>query len=285
MSLQSLARRLDELLDLLREIGRDQLESRSAARVRVKGDGDPATAWRRNDIVSETDLRTEARLVAFFRELGFRSILAEESHLRPVAGHEEPVVVIDPLDGTRVYLSGDDRFGISIGVLQCGRFRFAVNFYPADAAALYAFEEDHCVRDASHRPVVHAPDPAAAGCYLSEGFLDLLSPEYRDVASLERRTGLTVLDRPRSATFNFRAMIVGQLAAYLSEDIPVWDFGPSSLLLGKSRFALSSLSGGRAIDAAALLRPPFRLPRLAVAARSRMPALERALEAMLPRRP
>ncbi|MGZ5443157.1 MAG: inositol monophosphatase family protein [Thermoanaerobaculia bacterium] len=282
MSLQALAHRLDELLDLLREIGVDQLASRDGVRVHVKGDGDPATAWRRNDVVSETDLRTEARLVAFFRESGFRSILAEESHLRPVADDGEPLVVIDPLDGTRVYLSGDDRFGISIGVLQRGRFRFAVNFYPGDAAALYAFEQDDCVRDASHRPVAQAVE-TATGCYLSEGFLDLLCPEYRDVASLERRTGLTVLDRPRSATFNFRAMIAGQLGAYLSEDIPVWDFGPSSLLLEKSGFALSPLSGGQAIDAAALLCPPFRLPRLAVAARSRMPALERALEAMLPR--
>lgn len=282
MSLQSLAQRLDELLDLLRELGRDQLERRDGARARVKGDGDPATAWRRNDVVSETDLRTEARLVTFFRRLGFRSILAEESHLRPIADDEEPVVVIDPLDGTRVYLSGDDRFGISIGVLQRGSFRFAINFYPADAAALYAFEEERSVRDESHRPVAQA-SAMTTGCYLSEGFLDLLRPEYRDAASLERQTGLTVLERPRSATFNFREMIAGRLGAYLSEDIPLWDFGPSSLLLEKTGFALSSLSGGRAIDAAALLRGPFRLPRLAVAPRGRMPMLERALEAMLPR--
>ena len=283
MSLPSLARRLDELLDLLRDIGREQMAIRDRARALTKGEGDPATAWQRNDVVSDADLRSERRLVTFFRaELGFRSILAEESHLGSIADDGEPVVVIDPLDGTRVYLSGGDGFGISIGVLQEGRFRFAVNYYPADAGLLYAFEEDGCVRDGSNRPVP-AGSGTATGCYLSEGFLDELAPEHRDAAALERRTGLTILDRPRSATFNFRAMIAGELGAYLSEDMPLWDFGPSSLLLEKSDFAVSSLSGGRSIDFAALLRAPFRLPRLAVAPRSRMPALERALDAVLSR--
>lgn len=106
----------------LREAGRLALAARrDDLRVRDKADHTP---------VSEVDERIEALLAARIRSrFPVHRILAEEGNL---GGEDVDFTwVLDPLDGTRAYLSGLPVWGISVGILQRGRPLAGAFYLPA----------------------------------------------------------------------------------------------------------------------------------------------------------
>ncbi|MER2600285.1 MAG: inositol monophosphatase [Caldilineales bacterium] len=111
----------------LRQAGRMALAARRAdLAVRDKADHTP---------VSAVDEQIEALLAARIRSrFPAERILAEEGNL----GGDDPAVtwVLDPLDGSRAYLSGLPVWGISVGILQQG-VPIAGAFYLPAVGELY----------------------------------------------------------------------------------------------------------------------------------------------------
>lgn len=82
--------------------------------------------------VSEADLAVNQALNAILRparpDYGW---LSEESPDDPARLGHEYVFIIDPIDGTRAYLAGEDAFALSLAVAKAGRVSAAVVHLPA----------------------------------------------------------------------------------------------------------------------------------------------------------
>jgi len=118
----SLTRRAGEALDVLvaaaREAGeialRDFREgAQTTARIEYKAGDSPVT---------EADLRVDAylkeRLGAAFPAAGWLSEETADDEAR--LGHAE-ILVVDPIDGTRAFLSGDPRWAVALALVVDGR--------------------------------------------------------------------------------------------------------------------------------------------------------------------
>jgi len=116
---------LDELAQIARRAGETILEVyRSDFQARTKGDASPVT---------EADERAEALIVAALRELAPQiPVVAEEA----VAAGQVPVIgaefwLVDPLDGTREFISRNGEFTVNIALVQHGVPVAGVVYAPA----------------------------------------------------------------------------------------------------------------------------------------------------------
>ncbi len=57
--------------------------------------------------------------------------LSEESDYDPARLDRENVFIIDPIDGTRAFIAGDDSWSVSLAIAQCGVVTAGVIFLPA----------------------------------------------------------------------------------------------------------------------------------------------------------
>ncbi|MGK3995557.1 inositol monophosphatase family protein [Sorangium sp. So ce1024] len=105
-----------------------------------------ATALDPDDVVTTVDLAVEQRL-----SRGLREILPGSAAVGEEAVHEEPglmdalggdgwVWLIDPLDGTRNFVEGNDRFGIMVALLRASETRAAWIHLPARRQTFFAEE-------------------------------------------------------------------------------------------------------------------------------------------------
>ena len=112
---------LEQVREWVMEAGRMALSHCQQTRVRFKEDGTPATSAERE---------IESYLVARISErYPDHHIVGEEGGVR--AGDADFVWAIDPIDGTRAYVSGLPVWGISVGVLHEGRPLAGVFYMPA----------------------------------------------------------------------------------------------------------------------------------------------------------
>jgi len=97
--------------------------ARTTATVEFKDGGSPVT---------EADRKVDAflrnRLSPLMPAAGWLSEESEDSEDRLARTY---VFVVDPIDGTRAFLVGDPRWGISIALVQSGRPLFGVLHFPA----------------------------------------------------------------------------------------------------------------------------------------------------------
>lgn len=108
----------------------------------AKGAGDIALSffgrspkfWEKEDDqgpVSEADLAVNEFLVEYFsRTLPDHVILSEESEDDPARLGADAIVVIDPIDGTKAYLNGEDFFAVSIAIVKNGEPHHGVVYAP-----------------------------------------------------------------------------------------------------------------------------------------------------------
>jgi myo-inositol-1(or 4)-monophosphatase len=262
--IDQLQNRLGLLIELLHELGLYQLDRQKHVRAQVKSDAVMEEAWKANDVFSEVDINTEKRLLAFCRqEFGNIPVISEEFNGDKVGGEKnEFTIVIDPLDGTKPYLEGKKGFGISFGVLHRDRFVFGINYYPALETLYYAFSDTEGIFNQDHKQI-SLPTTWKKECYLSLGFYDLLKEEYRSPDQFKAQTAITIGDYPRCATYIFKRILEGTSLAYLSQEVMIWDIGPSSLLLEKCGCRLVNLEG-RKIDFKFLAQPPFQQPAVVI---------------------
>jgi len=89
------------------------------------------------DIVTIVDRQVEERLTHALTSMtpGVPVLGEEAVHERPslleLTDSESPVWILDPIDGTKNFAKGDDRFGVMLAWAQAGRARIAWVFLPA----------------------------------------------------------------------------------------------------------------------------------------------------------
>ena len=113
------------LVDAVRQAGPIALRHwKNAPRVWDKRDGAGP--------VSEADLEVNAALSARLRAQrpGY-GWLSEESTDTPARLNAERVFIIDPIDGTRAFVAGEDTFAICAGVAEAGKMTAGVVYLPA----------------------------------------------------------------------------------------------------------------------------------------------------------
>ncbi len=112
------------LTDAAREAGHIAMRFwRNAPRAWDKGEDDPVT---------EADMAVNAMLATTLRaarpDYGW---LSEESPDNPARLSHETAFIIDPIDGTRAFIAGEDTFSHALAVVRSGRVVAATVFLPA----------------------------------------------------------------------------------------------------------------------------------------------------------
>ncbi|MBN9064053.1 MAG: hypothetical protein BGP06_16590 [Rhizobiales bacterium 65-9] len=97
--------------------------ARTTARVWSKEGDSPVTEA---DVA--LDRLLEDRLGALAPDIGW---LSEEAERHPENGSDAPAWIVDPIDGTRAFLSGDPIWAVSIALTEGGRPRIAALYLPA----------------------------------------------------------------------------------------------------------------------------------------------------------
>jgi len=117
--------------DLIKEIAAEEVTPRwrnlKSHEVRDKTKGDPVT---------EADLATERRLTAAFKDMlpgslvvGEEAVHEDSALLRQLDG-DDPVWVIDPVDGTKNFTDGSELFAVMVALVQKGAPRAAWIYAP-----------------------------------------------------------------------------------------------------------------------------------------------------------
>ena len=68
----------------------------------------------------------------------------------PKTREDQPVIVLDPVDGTYNYTRGSDQYAIMAGLIQGGKYRAAVIHYPTLHATYWAMEDVGCFVERGH---------------------------------------------------------------------------------------------------------------------------------------
>ena len=113
-----------EFANIASQAGKIIMESRnSEAKVSLKSDGSPVTAA---DLKAEKLIRDRLS-----RLMPGVAMIAEESFEDSCATAPERFLLVDPLDGTREFVSGTDEFTVNIALIEAGEAVVGAIFAPA----------------------------------------------------------------------------------------------------------------------------------------------------------
>lgn len=242
-----------ELLELACRLARDAAHAIEAVRragfaIERKGDASPVTAA---DRLAEGIITEGLRLAA--PEL---PIVAEEAFSEGnVPAVAERFWLVDPLDGTKEFVSGLDEYVVCIALIEAGRSVLGVLAAPARGSlhAGIVGQGAWVEEDGARRPI-QARRPPAEGLHLID------SRSHRDAAATEefcRNLTVTQTTRMGSALkFAWIAEGRADLMPRLSTGIMEWDTAAGQAVL--------EAAGGRVLDVAgrplAYGKPGFRNP-------------------------
>ena len=197
----------------------------------AKAGGSPVTEA---DMAVDTFLRTS--LLAARPHYGW---LSEETADDPVRREREAVFVVDPIDGTRGFIEGDDRWCVSLAVVRGERPVVAVLYAPArDEFYTAVMGEGAWLRDkplsVSPAPVLRGARTAGPRGWLKSGALS--------------RTGAHIQSHVPSLAYRFTAVASGDFdAAFASPGSHDWDLAACDLLVHEAGGRLTDLQGNPAV--------------------------------------
>lgn len=70
----------------------------------------------------------------------------------PKIREDQPVIVLDPVDGTYNYTRGSDQYAVMAGLIQGGKYRAAVIHYPTLRATYWTMEDVGCFVERGNEP-------------------------------------------------------------------------------------------------------------------------------------
>ena len=192
-----------------------------------KAGGSPVTEA---DLAVDTLLRTE--LLAERPDYGW---LSEETADNLLRRERESIFVVDPIDGTRGFMEGDDRWCVSVAVVRSGR-PFAAALY---APARREFYEAALGRGAwaGKRRLSVSLRPGLAGARLAgpRGWLK---------SAALRATNASFQSHVPSLAYRFAAVAAGTFdAAFASPRSHDWDLAACDLLVHEAGGSLTDLDG------------------------------------------
>jgi myo-inositol-1(or 4)-monophosphatase len=221
------------LVDAAREAGEIALAdfregATTVARVDYKDGGSPVT---------EADLRVDAflkqRLGAAFPEAGWLSEETADDHAR--LEHAETIVV-DPIDGTRGYISGDPRWTVALALVVDGRPVAGVVHAPA-------LKKTFAAALGQGATLNGAPISVSARQTIASARVGGPKPL---VAAVAEKAGVEFVTEPKIPSLAYRLARVseGSLdAAIASRNSHDWDIAAADIVLSEAGAALQDASG------------------------------------------
>ncbi|MEU4164958.1 inositol monophosphatase family protein [Actinoplanes sp. NPDC026670] len=180
-----------------------------------------------NDVVSDVDIASERLIVAAIHEAWPDDAMqAEEGHGR--AGGSGWTWIIDPLDGTRNYVSRTGPWSVCIALYQGDQPRMAVVHDPAAGETFSAVDEGGALLNGE-------PIHASSGPPLSEALVGISfqpNPATKERAGRVLRELLPVCGDIRRvpAALNLVYQAAGRLDGGLALDTKLWDIAAGALI-------------------------------------------------------
>lgn len=234
---------------------------RTHARIDSKEGGSPVT-----EADHAVDAFLRAELPAFVPQAAW---LSEETEDDPSRLECEQVIIVDPIDGTRAFLSGDPRWGVCIALVVGGRPVAGVIHMPALNQTFVAEEGAGAFRNGE---LIRASNrPHLAGATLA-GPASL-------VKSLTSK-GLEANLEPKipSLAYRFARVAEGSLDAGLSSTNACdWDIAASDIILREAGGIVSDLEGAPPRYNRANIRHPILVAGPGALQQELTGALKRAL--------
>jgi fructose-1,6-bisphosphatase/inositol monophosphatase family enzyme len=234
---------VDRVSRLLAEVSAEEVMTHFRALKAGDIEGKPS-ADDPDDLVTAVDRAVERRLGGALVELlpGSRVVGEEATHERPellalLAGND-PVWVIDPIDGTRNFARGDDAFGVMVALVDRGATRAAWIVLPARGGTFVAEEGAGCYLDGVR---VRAPAPAhPLRGTLYTGFMPA------DLSATVTRAGegrFVARPAPGAAAIEYTGVVRGEKDFIVYYRLHPWDHAPGALLLAEAGGRVEHLDG------------------------------------------
>jgi len=186
--------------------------------------------------VSEADIAVDnflrERLMQLAPECGWLSEETEDDRARL---HAPRIWVVDPIDGTRAFLSGRDDWSISVALVERGRPIVAALFAPIEDA----FYAATAGTPTTHNGIAVAAD-AGAGLYA----IKAAGPKPMLERLAGHAPGLTMEPKVFSLALRLTRVAAGTLdLAFASHNSHDWDLAAADLLVHQAGGALTTFSG------------------------------------------
>jgi len=186
-----------------------------------------------NDFVSEVDQLAEQEIIyAIKQAYPDHAILAEESGTHNTReDSDQPVWIIDPLDGTTNFLHGFPQYAISIAMQAEGELQVAVIYDPM-RQELYTAMRGNGARLNDRRIRIN-PNTKLEGSLIGTGF------PYYQFSDLDRYmailkkviTETAGVRRPGSAALDLAYVAAGRLDGFWEFNLQPWDIAAGALLV------------------------------------------------------
>jgi myo-inositol-1(or 4)-monophosphatase len=202
---------------------------KTSARIWSKGGGSPVT-----EADMAVDAFLKARLSGAVPEAGW---LSEETADDPARLHRELVWIVDPIDGTRAFLSGSHDWSISIALLSHRRPILGIVHAPAHEALYEARRGHGALRDGVPLEASRATRPVGLSVAGPKGLVDRLE---------QRVGGLKRPPRIPSLALRLVRVAEGSIdAGLVSSNSCDWDIAAGDLILEEAGGALTGLDAVR----------------------------------------
>ena len=187
--------------------------------------------------VTEADLAVNAHLQTCLRAArpGY-GWLSEESEDDPDRAHCEHVFIIDPIDGTRAFMAGEDSFATSVAIARFGVVTAAAVYLPALDRLYTASADSPALLNGNPIHVSNLSSPEGARTLTSK---PSLAPEHW-------RGAPPAMDRRFRSSLAFRLCLVadGSFDAVLSfRPTWEWDIAAGALIVARAGGACSAKRG------------------------------------------
>jgi fructose-1,6-bisphosphatase/inositol monophosphatase family enzyme len=197
------------------------------------------------DLVTDADVESEKLLTASLRDLLDITVVGEEATaanpaLLDEVGTGKPCWVVDPVDGTRNFVAGEETFACMIALIDGGRTQAAWITYPTNGGEIHAARGVGAFRNGKPHIAPAPPHPdalrgAVSAVYTGKGASDAL---------LERAAALGPAKPIRfCAGWDYLDIITG-LTDYTSftRTLP-WDHAPGALIAQEAGLTSARFDG------------------------------------------
>lgn len=196
------------------------------------------TSWSKagGSPVTEADMAVDALLrTELLAERPGYGWLSEETADDLVRRERESVFVVDPIDGTRGFIDGDDRWCISVAVVRSGRPWVAALYAPARREFFHAAAGEGAWIGEQRLSVSSRPELAGARLAGPRGWLK---------SAALRGTAASFQSHVPSLAYRFAGVAAGSLdAAFASPRSNDWDLAACDLLVHEAGGWLTGLDG------------------------------------------